>query len=117
MMTMCRLTQNVISDILQRGNIYEVGGAVRDKLLERKLSSKDRDYLVTGIPYDDLTRILKGHGRVGLVGRSFGVIKFTQFRGETSYTFDITYSFYGEPIPEPCTLLLLGLGGLLIRKR
>jgi len=50
---------------------------------------KDRDYLVTGVPYDKLTGILRHHGRVDLVGRSFGVIKFTQFRKEKSYTFDI----------------------------
>lgn len=39
---------------------------------------KDIDYLVTGIPYEDLCRILKKFGRVDTVGRSFGVIKFTQ---------------------------------------
>jgi len=73
-----------------RGRIYEVGGAVRDRFLLKEKSTKDRDYLVTGVPYDDLTKILKGHGRVDLVGRSFGVIKFTEFRGGKQHTFDIT---------------------------
>lgn len=75
---------------MRQGRIYEVGGAVRDRFLLKGKSTKDRDYLVTGVPYDDLTRILKGHGRVDLVGRSFGVIKFTEFRGDKQHTFDIT---------------------------
>ncbi len=87
---MCKLSDNAIGDILRMGRIYEVGGAVRDRFLNVQGLSKDRDYLVTGIPFDELTRILKNHGRVGLVGRSFGVIKFTQFKADTQYTFDIT---------------------------
>ena len=70
--------------------MYEVGGAVRDRLMSSKTAVKDRDYLVTGIPYDRLEELLRPHGRVDLVGRSFGVIKFTQFKGETSTTFDLT---------------------------
>jgi hypothetical protein len=36
----------------------------------------------------------------------------------TDYTYDISYHFYGEPIPEPATVSLLALGGLtLLRKR
>jgi len=87
---MCRLSQDTIDDIMLRGRIYEVGGAVRDRFLLKDKSAKDRDYLVTGVPYDDLTKILKGHGRVDLVGRSFGVIKFTQFKSGKQHTFDIT---------------------------
>jgi len=89
-MMMCRLAPQTVSDILARGRIYEVGGAVRDRFLHPDLKVKDRDYLVTGIPYDDLTSILRTHGRVDLVGRSFGVIKFTQPRNHESFTFDIT---------------------------
>jgi tRNA nucleotidyltransferase (CCA-adding enzyme) len=87
---MCHLDQNTVSDILSRGRIFEVGGAVRDKYLKPDMRVKDRDYLVTGIPYDELTKILKSHGRVDLVGRSFGVIKFTQSQNEKLLTFDIT---------------------------
>ncbi len=75
--------------ICQSGRVFEVGGAVRDRLLGLDISSKDHDYLVTGIPYDELTRLLKPHGHVELVGRSFGVIKFTQFRDGQPHTFDI----------------------------
>jgi len=87
---MCRLSRETIDDILRWGRIYEVGGAVRDSLLQVNRSIKDHDYLVTGIPYDDLTGILKRHGRVDLVGRSFGVIKFTQSISGSQHTFDIT---------------------------
>ena len=86
---MCRLSQEAIDDILRRGRIYEVGGVVRDRFLQKE-TGKDRDYLVTGIRYDELTSILKLHGRVDLVGRSFGVIKFTEFKEGAPYTFDIS---------------------------
>ncbi|MFQ5453301.1 MAG: CCA tRNA nucleotidyltransferase [Candidatus Zixiibacteriota bacterium] len=87
---MCRLSENTVDEILQEGRIFEVGGAVRDKYLRESKISKDYDYLVTGIPYDNLITILKNHGRVDLVGRSFGVIKFTQFKDGVSHIFDIT---------------------------
>ena len=89
-MMMCRLSPDTVSDILSRGRIYEVGGAVRDRFLTGNLEVKDRDYLVTGIPYDELTSILSRHGRVDLVGRSFGVIKFTQHRRDEVCTFDVS---------------------------
>lgn len=57
------------------GEIYEVGGAVRDRLLGRTI--KDTDYLVTAIPLDNLCALLKPLGNVALVGKSFGVMKFT----------------------------------------
>lgn len=88
-MIMCKLSQSAVSDILRHGRIYEVGGAVRDRLLLSGSHVHDRDYLVTGIPYDRLSRILRGYGRVDLVGRSFGVIKFTQTIAGKPRTFDI----------------------------
>ena len=51
-----------------------VGGAVRDALLG--LEAKDVDLEVYGITYDHLAEMLARHGRVDLVGRSFGVVKF-----------------------------------------
>jgi len=86
---MCKLSTEAIENILQKGCIYEVGGAVRDRYLKNAHDVKDRDYLVTGIKYDDLTRILRAYGRVDMVGRSFGVIKFTQIINGQQYTFDI----------------------------
>lgn len=84
------LNPEVISAITDRGKLYEVGGTVRDSLIAGKPASKDADFLVTGIPYQELSSILSEHGRVDLVGRSFGVIKFTPYpRGtEPLQTFD-----------------------------
>lgn len=89
-MLMCKLTEKTVEAILKHGRIYEVGGAVRDKLLYGDISTKDRDYIVTGIPYQELSKLLRNFGRVDLVGRSFGVIKFTQTIKDKPYTFDIT---------------------------
>ncbi len=72
------LSKSLIAGITRQGQLYEVGGAVRDSLIPGQPDSKDIDFLVTGIPYHDLVSILRRFGRVDLVGRSFGVIKFTQ---------------------------------------
>jgi tRNA nucleotidyltransferase (CCA-adding enzyme) len=52
-----------------------VGGSVRDALLG--LEPKDFDIEVYGISYDDLAAFLATRGRVDLVGKSFGVVKFS----------------------------------------
>ena len=54
---------------------YLVGGCVRDSLLG--IAHKDFDLEVYGVGYEVLSRALSAHGRVDLVGKSFGVIKFT----------------------------------------
>ncbi len=74
--------------VLQKGRLYEVGGAVRDRLLGIPRTQKDTDYLVTGIPLSELVALLKKFGYVDLVGRFFGVIKFTD--KDTGVTFDIS---------------------------
>lgn len=61
------------------GRLLEVGGCVRDSL--RGVEPKDRDFLVCGLEPDHIIELLKPHGRVDVVGQSFGVIKFTP-RGE-----------------------------------
>lgn len=82
----------VVQVIQQEGRIYEVGGCVRDALLHRDLKSKDRDYLVCGITFDRLKKILRRHGHIDMVGRSFGVIKFRPYSdsGDISPTYDIS---------------------------
>ena len=87
---MCMLNKETVDEILKTGGLYEVGGAVRDKYLFDGVKPKDRDYIVTGIPYNDLSKLLKNFGKVDLVGKSFGVIKFTQFKDGKPKTFDIT---------------------------
>ncbi len=71
------LSPGLSESILKAGKLYEVGGSVRDSLVNPDFELKDRDYLVTGIPLEDLISILRRFGRVDVVGRSFGVIKFT----------------------------------------
>jgi len=77
---MSTLSDQIIKEILKTGKIYEVGGVVRDRIISPVLPDKDTDYLVTGIPLDDLCSVLKSYGKVDLVGKSFGVIKFTPNR-------------------------------------
>src|ERR1700722_3894774 len=50
-----------------------VGGAVRDALLGGE--PKDFDIEVYGVGYDQLAGLVARHGRVDLVGQSFGVVK------------------------------------------
>jgi tRNA nucleotidyltransferase (CCA-adding enzyme) len=56
-------------------NAYAVGGYVRDLVMGRP--SAEVDILVAGFPLDEVIRRLAPHGKVDLVGRSFGIIKFT----------------------------------------
>lgn len=61
-------------------DVYAVGGFVRDRL--RGIASDDVDILVAKAPLEKIIAALRRHGKVDLVGRSFGVIKFT-LRGKT----------------------------------
>src|SRR5947209_15144657 len=54
---------------------YLVGGCVRDALLG--IAQKDFDIEVFGISPAELAEVLARHGRIDVVGRSFGVIKLT----------------------------------------
>lgn len=56
------------------GKIFSVGGRVRDEFLGK--DSKDLDILITGVDFDKLEKILSKYGKVDLVGKSFGIIKF-----------------------------------------
>ena len=56
------------------GEIFEVGGVVRDRLMN--LRSKDADYLCRNLTVEQITNTLKEFGKVSTVGASFGVIKF-----------------------------------------
>ncbi len=73
-----------MQEIIREGRIFEVGGCVRDSLLNHPPKHKDYDYLICGIPFDYLKVMLKQFGRVDLVGRSFGVIKFTDYSQKDS---------------------------------
>jgi tRNA nucleotidyltransferase (CCA-adding enzyme) len=57
------------------GELYQVGGAVRDSFLG--LENKDQDFLVTNLELGVLQAALEKFARVDLVGASFGVLKVT----------------------------------------
>src|SRR6476660_7386804 len=58
-----------------------VGGAVRDSLLA--VEPKDFDVEVYGMTYDQIAQFLGGLGHGDLVGKSFGVVKFSDGAGNT----------------------------------
>ena len=64
-----------------------VGGAVRDALLE--ITPKDIDIEVYNVSYGDMEAFLSRHGKVDLVGKSFGVIKFKPDGEDETYDFSI----------------------------
>lgn len=58
-----------------QGDVYVVGGAVRDVVLGK--TPKDIDMLVTGISVEDIIKTLSGlPGRVDITGKQFGVIRY-----------------------------------------
>lgn len=57
-----------------KADIFLVGGAVRDVILNRE--TKDFDFVVRGVNKNDLEKFLAKHGKVNLVGKKFGVFKF-----------------------------------------
>lgn len=61
-------------DAFPAAEVYLVGGAVRDAALNRE--SKDYDFVVAGVPAEELQRFLGQIGIVNFVGRVFGVLKF-----------------------------------------
>jgi poly(A) polymerase/tRNA nucleotidyltransferase (CCA-adding enzyme) len=76
------------ADVLDAGELYRVGGAVRDRLLGLA-DAADTDFLVRAVAPADLEAILARHGAWSMVGKAFGVYKFTP-RG-TDATVDIVY--------------------------
>jgi poly(A) polymerase/tRNA nucleotidyltransferase (CCA-adding enzyme) len=67
-------------EIVRKGELYRVGGEVRDRLLGLE-HVVDTDYLVRGIEPQTLERILARYGRVALVGKVFGVYHFSPSDG------------------------------------
>jgi tRNA nucleotidyltransferase (CCA-adding enzyme) len=72
-------------------DIYAVGGFVRDLL--RGILSDEVDLLVQGHPLEEIIKKLQPVGKVDLVGKSFGVIKFTI----DGHTYDVALPRKDEP--------------------
>jgi len=68
--------KSFINTLMKDNNadIYLVGGVVRDLILNKP--NKDIDLVVRKVSIDDLISILEKFGKVDVVGKSFGVIKF-----------------------------------------
>jgi tRNA nucleotidyltransferase (CCA-adding enzyme) len=71
--------QRLLREVPALKRAYLVGGCVRDAVLG--IPNKDFDLEVYGVSYEALEAALHPHGRVDLVGRSFGVIKFSTGTG------------------------------------
>ncbi len=56
--------------------LYLVGGAVRDRLLRRKMAEMDFDFVIRGLSAEDVQTWFSTQGEVNLVGQHFGVFKF-----------------------------------------
>ncbi len=61
------------------GEVFAVGGVVRDLILNK--SNKDIDLVIKNLSIDDIISILQNFGKVDVVGKSFGVIKFVDNDG------------------------------------
>lgn len=72
-------------------DIYAVGGFVRDRL--RGVPTEEVDLLVQGHPLEEIIQKLQPWGKVDLVGKSFGVIKFTI----DGHTYDIALPRQDQP--------------------
>jgi tRNA nucleotidyltransferase (CCA-adding enzyme) len=73
---MTQIEQKILEAVTaNRGELYQVGGAVRDSFLG--LENKDQDFLVTNLELPVLQAALEKFARVDLVGASFGVLKVT----------------------------------------
>src|SRR5882724_6506736 len=66
---------HLLCEVPALSRAYLVGGCVRDSLMG--IAHKDFDLEVYGAGYEELERGLSAYGRVDLVGKSFGVIKFS----------------------------------------
>ena len=69
----------LLRQVPELARAYLVGGCVRDALLG--ITHKDFDLEVYGVSYEALEKSLGAHGRVDLVGKTFGVIKFSSLSG------------------------------------
>jgi putative nucleotidyltransferase with HDIG domain len=72
---------DALAGVLPAGSLYAVGGRVRDEVRSRldgiSRPAKDLDYVVTGLPLEELVERLRRVGRADVVGASFAVVKCT----------------------------------------
>ena len=101
---------HTISQLLLKQNAQAivVGGAVRDYFLD--LPIKDYDIEVYGLEHiEELEKLLGAYGSVNLVGKSFGVLKFS-YQGEE---YDFSFPRVEESIGEGHRLFAVSCDGKL----
>lgn len=78
-----------LTDSFPSAEIYLVGGAVRDLILDRP--TKDFDFVIAKVEAKKLEKFLESQGEVNLVGKSFGVFKFVPTASKSQHIepFDI----------------------------
>ncbi len=74
---------NAFAAAFPEGELYLVGGTVRDALMGKD-DSKDYDVVARNVPAEKLEKFLGKLGRVDLVGKRFGVWKFLPKDGTIS---------------------------------
>lgn len=79
-------------ELNQIGNVYLIGGMIRDKLYniyhDKKRKSKDYDIVITDIQIEKIEEILIKYGKFNHIGKHFGIIKFYYTR--LNMDFDIS---------------------------
>lgn len=66
----------LFNEINSVGEIFLVGGGLRDFFIRGYFSHNELDFLVIGCSLEELIKILKKYGSAVYVGKKFGVIKF-----------------------------------------
>lgn len=73
--------QNIFEDIQnQGGEVYIVGGSVRDYLLGDE-DKTDVDVEIYGLTYDELYQILSSYGYVNTFGKAFAIMQLDHLKG------------------------------------
>jgi tRNA nucleotidyltransferase/poly(A) polymerase len=80
---------------LFRGNVYAVGGYVRDLVMG--VPTQEVDLLIVQTPVEEIIRKIGSYGKVDLVGKTFGIIKFTLAKK----TYDIALPRKDVPKEQP----------------
>ena len=80
-MKLSKLAKTIFNDILSHGGeVYVVGGSVRDMLMKRH-DSHDVDVEVYHLNYDQLYDVLSQYGNVNTYGKSFAIMSVDTLHG------------------------------------
>ena len=83
------IPDELIEKINSKGELYLVGGGVRDFFITNKVRKTELDFLVIGFSLDELQKTLRHYGTAIYVGKAFGVLKFFP-KGNEKFEYDFT---------------------------